>query len=242
VRLFFVGAGGGRRATSLQPKGFGTGGFVVGSMYVDPGPAALYKSRLYGVDVEGLKHLYISHGHLDHIGDGNALAESMNALGRERRAELLAPKDVLGCGVSRYHVAMFREVKELRDGLSFEVDGVRGRVVRVFHSVESYGFVLGKVAYTADTGYRVGLGEALSAKVLIANALWPGKGTRYHLGWKDVVRLTAEGGFEKVLLYHSGYSIYELYVEGKVEGMLREIERETGADVLLVREGMEVVV
>jgi phosphoribosyl 1,2-cyclic phosphodiesterase len=64
-------------------------------IHVDPGPGALVRalSHVPPLNPRELDAIVLSHKHLDHSGDVNALIEAMTSGGFRRRGALLAPPD-----------------------------------------------------------------------------------------------------------------------------------------------------
>ncbi|MBV8155907.1 MAG: MBL fold metallo-hydrolase, partial [Candidatus Eremiobacteraeota bacterium] len=64
---------------------------------VDPGPGALVRalSHVPPCNPRELDAIVLSHKHLDHAGDVNALIEAMTSGGFRRRGAVMAPADAL---------------------------------------------------------------------------------------------------------------------------------------------------
>ena len=96
-QIVFVGTGGGRMTTAFQARA--TGGLWVCLdgvwVCVDPGPGALAhaRGRALGLDPGVLDAVILTHKHLDHSGDINAMIEAMTEGGTKKRGLVLAPRD-----------------------------------------------------------------------------------------------------------------------------------------------------
>ncbi len=99
VSLRFLGTGGARWVVAKQIRA--SGGFWLHAdgtnVHVDPGPGALVRAlgALPPCDPATLDAIVLSHKHLDHAGDVNALIEAMCQGGWRPRGALCAPLDAL---------------------------------------------------------------------------------------------------------------------------------------------------
>src|SRR3989304_8168443 len=95
----FVGTAGARFVVARQLRS--SGGLWLSlqgvNLYLDPGPGALVRcwSSKPKLDPTKLDGILLSHKHLDHSGDINALIEAMTEGGYRRRGVLFAPQDAL---------------------------------------------------------------------------------------------------------------------------------------------------
>jgi phosphoribosyl 1,2-cyclic phosphodiesterase len=179
----FVGTGG--SPINLMRQVRATGGFYVElpevRLYVDPGPGALVHARALGLPLEDLDAVYISHGHLDHYGDADAIVESMCRAMSVRRGLLLAPRSVLEEGlVSAFHQGRRPDVpypggpraRALEAGRAVALgDGAVLHPVPAHHGGENYGFVLEtpdlRLGYTSDTGYLIAYRNADGERISV---------------------------------------------------------------------------
>jgi phosphoribosyl 1,2-cyclic phosphodiesterase len=103
ISVRFLGTGGARFVVARQIRASGgmwfrfgdEGGTQVTQIHVDPGPGALVRalSALPPCEPLELDAIALSHKHLDHAGDVNAMIEAMTQGGWRRRGALLAPRD-----------------------------------------------------------------------------------------------------------------------------------------------------
>ena len=99
VSLRFLGTGGARWVVAKQIRS--SGGFWLRAgetnIHVDPGPGALVRAltQLPPCDPATLDAIVVSHKHLDHSGDVNAMIEAMCQGGWRPRGALCAPRDAL---------------------------------------------------------------------------------------------------------------------------------------------------
>jgi phosphoribosyl 1,2-cyclic phosphodiesterase len=219
-------------------------------IHVDPGPGALVRalSHVPPCNPRELSAIVLSHKHLDHSGDVNALIEAMTSGGFRRRATLLAPPDAFENEpvVLPYAQRFVERLVRLEPSSGPYAIGDQGVELRTsmrhVHSVETYGlhFSYGdlRVAYMPCGRYFDGLAEdyaRLQPNVLIVNVL------RYrdtinadHLAWEEARRVV-EGIRPKVAVFqHFGTKM----LEADPARLAQELEDELGLRAIAAYDGM----
>src|SRR5271165_6601133 len=102
ITVRFLGTGGARFVVARQIRASGGMWFTFETkpwqktqIHVDPGPGALVRalSSVPRCEPPELDAIALSHKHLDHSGDVNAMIEAMTHGGWKARGALLAPRD-----------------------------------------------------------------------------------------------------------------------------------------------------
>jgi phosphoribosyl 1,2-cyclic phosphodiesterase len=149
VTLRFLGTGGARWVVAKQIRS--SGGFWLQAdgtnIHVDPGPGALVRAlaQVPPCDPASLDAIVLSHKHLDHSGDVNAMIEAMCQGGWRPRGALCAPLDALDPAqepVVLPYARRFvpREWIVEANGGPFAVGTVELRAsLKLQHPVEAYG-------------------------------------------------------------------------------------------------------
>jgi len=193
ISVRFLGTGGARFVVAKQIRASGGMWFrfapddtegAVTQIHVDPGPGALVRamSALPPCDPTELDALVLSHKHLDHSNDINAMIEAMTTGGWKRRGVLLAPRDAFeGEPVILPYAAKFVPVHHYLGPSAgpYAVNDVEVRTsLQHEHSVETYGVHFSyrgaTVSYLPCGSYFEGLAEDYAAHhpdVLIVNVL-----------------------------------------------------------------------
>ena len=250
----FLGTGGARFVVARQIRAsggmwfrFGGDGSALTQIHVDPGPGALVRAlqSVPPCEPPELDAIVLSHKHLDHSGDVNAMIEAMTHGGWKKRGALLAPRDAFeGEPVIFPYAAEFvpvHHVLEERAG-PYRINDVEIRTsLRHRHGVETYGLHFShdgtRVAYVPCGRFFEELIADYAAHrpdVLIVNVL------RYrdamdvdHLTFDQARELIAGVAPRVAVLTHFGTKM----LERGPEKLAAELEDELGLRVLAARDG-----
>jgi phosphoribosyl 1,2-cyclic phosphodiesterase len=246
--LKFLGTAGARHTVASQARH--SGGLVYAirgfQLWVDPGPGALVRALASRpkVDPSKIDALLVTHRHLDHAGDANAVIEAMTGGGYRRRATLYAPADALEADpmIQPYAQRFLARVERLRAGGTWELaPGLTlATPLAHDHGVETYGYRLAwdgfTVAHAIDTAWMDALATAYAgADLLLVNTtrLEGGDPRILHLGADDAERLIAAVRPRQAVLTHFGMQM----LRGVAEEVAAAISQRTGVPTLAARDG-----
>ena len=208
---------------------------------LDPGPGALVqatKRKLYPTQLSGI---ILSHRHLDHSSDVNAMIEGMTTGGLEPKGTVFAPHDALEEDpvVLRYLRSYVERMVTLHEGGEYEIGSVRFRTpVRHRHPVETYGFIFQgqgpSLGVITDTAYFPELAEHYRADYLIVNVVLMKPFPAEHLTIEEAKRLIAVIRPKQAVLTHFGMSVWR----AKPWEIAARLTEETGVQVKAARDGM----
>ncbi|MHB8146888.1 MAG: MBL fold metallo-hydrolase [Vulcanimicrobiaceae bacterium] len=224
--------------------------FGATQIHVDPGPGALVRalSHVPPCNPRELDAIVLSHKHLDHAGDINAMIEAMTSGGFLRRGTLFCPADALDgeSVVLPYAQAFVERIERIHAHGGPYVAGdveLRTSIAHV-HAVQTYGlhFRHGdlRVSYLPCGRYFDGLAQDYAGAqpdVLVMNVL------RYrdtmdvdHLTW-DGARSIVETVRPKVVIFqHFGTKMLEQHPQR----LAQEIEDDFGVRAIAAYDGLEV--
>ncbi len=250
VRIVLLGSGGGRNVFSSQIRG--TGGFVIitdkFSIHVDPGEGALVRARMYRVNIREVRYILVSHVHLDHANDVNAVIDAITIGGIKQRGVLLASESVLKETpefgypiVSKTHLSYLDHYEVLRE---YEDENLKVEAIRAKHS-DPYAlsmkiYVEDKViGYTGDTAYFPELAKFFEGvDLLIANTLYPFKlRSDKHLNLDDALKLAKLAKPKKLLITHFGKRVIR---EGPAKAA-EIISQRSGVKTIAAKDGLTIL-
>ena len=247
-QVVFVGTGGGRMTTALQARATGGLWVVLGGarVHVDPGPGALVhvRSRALGLDPATLDAIVLTHKHLDHAGDVNAMIEAMTQGGTQRRGLVLAPEDAYGEDpvILRYVRDYPARTDVLAAGGAHKIGELLLETpLRLRHSVETYGLRLRgprhSVGLISCTGYFPELEEAFRTDLLILNVVYRSPRDETHLALPDARRLIEAIRPRLAVITHFGLTM----LRARPWELADALSQETGVRVLAARDRWRLV-
>ncbi|OGC11650.1 hypothetical protein A3K48_04035 [candidate division WOR-1 bacterium RIFOXYA12_FULL_52_29] len=198
----FLGTAGARVVVSKQLRA--SGGIWLSldgtNLSIDPGPGALVKALASRpkLDPTTLDGILLSHKHLDHSGDVNAMIEAMTEGTFKKRGAVFAPKEALvGDPVILKYVRQYPERLEIiKAKAKYKVGSLSFTtpVEHFHHNTETYGFRFkGKkttISYIADTRFFPGLVKAYkSSDILVVSVLRQEPSHLEHLCVDDLKKL-----------------------------------------------------
>jgi phosphoribosyl 1,2-cyclic phosphodiesterase len=248
--VLFLGSGGARFVVARQLRASGGMWMRFGStqIHVDPGPGALVRAlgHVPPCNPRELDAIVLSHKHLDHSGDVNALIEAMTSGGFRRRGALLAPADAFDDEpvVLPYAQRYVERLERLEASAGpYRIGGVELRTSMAHvHAVRTYGLHFAfedlRVAYLPCGRFFDGLAAdyaRLRPDVLIVNVL------RYrdemnvdHLTWEDARRIVAEVRPRVAVFQHFGTKM----LEADPQRLAQELEDELGLRAIAAYDGL----
>jgi len=215
------------------------------NLYMDPGPGALVRclASKPKLDPTKLDGILLSHKHLDHSGDINAMIEAMTEGGYRKRGALFAPEDALEEDpvVFRYIRSYLEKIELLKESRGYSLKGLKFSTTRRHvHSVETYGFNFYlpslTVSYITDTKYRPDMLSEYPGELLILNVvLFAGPQHPIdHLSLGDVKEILKNSKARAVVLTHFGMRM----IQAKPWEVAELLSKETGVKVIAARDGM----
>ncbi len=257
----FMGTGGGRTVMITQLRS--TGGIYIEldgtRLYLDPGPGALVHSIRHNLPLKKLDALLLSHAHIDHTNDANAIIEAMTdgvvkkggvLIGNVSAIEGYEENSrVVEKVVGNYHLNALQEYYVVKPGDSVRVNTVKIVATKAVHTdpmaigfrIESEKYTIG---YTGDTIYFDNIGSQFSeCDVLILNCLfnrnpYKNKDVEFsrHMDSEDAIKIIEHAKPKLAILQHFGMEM----LRSMPWEVARKISETTGIKTIAARDFQEI--
>lgn len=248
-RILFLGTGGGREATGKQTRA--TGGIVIeagiNQFMIDAGPGALAKAKEYGVNPRANTAIIVTHTHLSHANDINAIIDATTLGGQDRNAVILCSKSTIE-GTEKLKPLLVEDYKNqlekvivLEPGKRIAINAVELHSTKTKHSDETcvglkiyaQNYTIG---YTSDTEYSQEIAEQYKdADILIINMKEPlGEKKENNMNGDDAIAMINLINPKLTILTHFGKNVPDPVIEA------REIQRRVKYQVIAAKDGVAV--
>lgn len=245
--ITFLGTGGDSFVVGRDIRS--SGGFVLrigdNQFHVDPGPGAVMNAAKYGIRLRENTAVLVSHNHLNHANDINAVISSMTYNGLDKKGVLVANKTVI-TGNEQYRpylMSYYRDFLErfiaLEAGQRVGINEIEIRALKAKHSdPNTIGFKFFTpqftLAYSSDTEYFPEMIEEYkNSSVLVLN-LVNSKKSKNNLCTDDVIKIISKVNPKLAILQHFGIEL----IKADPLSVTREIQKQTGIQVLAAKDGM----
>lgn len=246
-RIIFLGTGGARVMMASQL--LATGGIWLDldgtQISLDPGPGALVHSRAKHLSGTSLQGIIISHRHLDHCGDVNAMVEAMTQGGIKKGGTIFAPHDALEEDpvVLRYVRRYVDHIITLQEKQTYALGNIKFQTsMRHVHGdAETFGFnfTVGActISYLPDTAFFDALIDFYRGDILIICVLLLERNGRIpHLSIPEAARIISSVRPQQAILTHFGMKIWQ----ARPSEIAATLASQTGVEVIAAQDGMEI--
>src|SRR3989344_5577259 len=96
-RIVFLGTAGDSSVTSKQLRA--SGGIIIQiddlQFHIDPGPGSLVRAKEFSINPRATSAILVTHNHLNHANDVNAIIDAMTLGGFDRKGVLIANQSTI---------------------------------------------------------------------------------------------------------------------------------------------------
>lgn len=248
-RIVFLGTGGDAIVVGKQYRA--SGGIIIESgesqIHIDPGPATLAMARMYDVNLRENTAILVSHNHINHANDANAVISAMTHNGMDKKGVLISSKSTLrgdekeipfinhfyrDC-VEKYIMVEKYSKIGIRDIDIICTPTKHSDPSTVGFMLSCHGYTMG---YTSDTDYSDDLAEAFKGTdILIMNVPYPrGIADEHNLNSEDAAKLIDRVRPKLAVITHFGVKM--LQADPLYEA--REIQKATKVQTLCAKDGL----
>ena len=246
AKILFLGTGGDITVTSTQTRA--SGGIIIQvdecQFHIDPGPGALTQAARHGINVRDHTAVFVSHIHLGHCNDVNALIAAMTLHGMDKHGVLVASESFLRSGfLTEFHRNCVEKILPAKPDKKIAIENIEIRTLATEHKDQDavgFKFFTPKfvLSYTADTAYKKELVDQYSkSDILILNHTFPFDTKKPEtLSSDDVIKIINKTKPKLAILTHFGNKLVNINPIYEA----REIQKQTGVQVIAAEDGMTI--
>ncbi len=248
-QIIFLGTSGDASVTSRQLRA--SAGIVLQvddfQFHLDPGPGSLNKAREFGVNLRANTAVLVSHAHMNHCNDLNAVIDAMTLSGLDKKGVLIANKTTIQGSenyhpfLTRFHQELLEKTIVLEKNQKVAVELVEIHALSADHTDPyTIGFKLFcprfTLSYTSDTKYNKTLVDEMhGSDILILNVSYPGnKSQNLNLDTESAIKIIEKVKPRLAVITHFGLDM--LKADPIIEA--REIQKQTGIQTIAAKDGL----
>ncbi len=248
--ITFLGTGQGPMVIGKHVRA--SGGIVINAydhqIHIDPGPSSLAMAKEFYLNPRATSVVLVSHNHLNHCNDVNAVIDAMTIGGLDKSGVLICNNSLINGDeentpyLTKFHKRCLERYIVLKPNQKAAVDNIEIHTTYTKHSVECMGFKLitpeFAISYLSDTGYSQDIGkEHLGSDILILNVVNPtGTESRFNLNSEDAIRIISEVQPKLSVITH--FSAKMLNTDPLMEA--RNINKATKRQVMAAKDGLTI--
>jgi len=245
----FLGTGGDSYVVGKQVRA--SGGIILqvndDQYHIDPGPGSLLMAKETGINLRANTALFVSHNHLNHCNDINAVIDAMTYGGFDKKGVLVGNNTVINGTdnhmpfLHKYYRDCLERFVVLEEGGRVGINDVEVMAIKAKHSEPNavgYKFITPDytLTYTGDTSYSV---ETISgyegSNVLILNVPCLTKeDSQDNLCKEDAINIIKKVNPNLAIITHFGFN----FLKADPLYEVREIQKETNCQVIAAKDGM----
>lgn len=222
--------------------------FGENQFHIDPGPGSLAMAKQCSVNLRANTALLVSHNHLNHANDVNAVISAMTYNGFDKKGVLISNNTAInGSEKSKpYLKEFYKNCLEryivLEEGQRVGINEVEIGALKAIHSEKAIGFKfftpLYTLSYSSDTKYSIEIAEEYkNSNILILNVPHLKKEREQEgLSKEDAIKLINNVKPKLTIMTHFGIDF--LRADPLYEA--REIKKETESQVIAATDGMAI--
>ena len=246
--ILFLGTAGDEVVASKQIRS--TGGIVINiggyQFMLDPGPGTLSQAAKYNVNLRENTAVLVSHAHINHCNDVNAVLAAMSHNKLDIKGVLIANDTVVNGDettkpyLTNFHKNCVERIIIPAPDQKIGIEDIEIKALKTKHTDKKaigFKFITPKfnIVYSSDTGYNAELiKEYAGTDILILNVVEPfDKKQEFNLNSDDAVNIIQRVKPQLAIITHFGKDMIEVNPVYQA----REISKATGVNVMAAEEG-----
>ncbi|MBD3361689.1 hypothetical protein GF358_02760 [Candidatus Woesearchaeota archaeon] len=241
--ILFLGTSGEISVTGKQTRS--SGGIIIKTQdcqfLIDPGPGTLNKAAEYGINLRETTAVLVSHSHMNHSNDINAVIAAMTHNGLDPKGVLIAPSSVMEQNlVTPFHQKCIERIITTSPEKKIGIEDIEIQTTKTDHDDENtIGFKIYTpkflVGYTSDTKYTKEIAEQYKkTDILIINCVYPDKTKEKQLILEDAKKLIKTAKPKLAILTHFSSKM----IAAEPIYLARELQKELKTQVISAEDGM----
>jgi len=243
--ILFLGTSGEISITAKQTRA--SGGIILKTedcqFHIDPGPGALTKAAEYGINPRENTAILISHAHMNHSNDVNAIIAAMTHNGLDPKGVIITNKTLLEQNIiTPFHQKCIEKIITTQAGKKIGIENIEIQAKATDHEdPETIGFKIFTskfiIGYTSDTQYSKEIAEQYKkTDILILNTVYPEKTKQKQLSVEDATKIIKKAKPKLAILTHFGKKM----LNAEPRYLAREIQKNLKTQVIAAEDGMRI--
>jgi len=250
-KIIFLGTGAGMFVRGKQSRA--TGGIILqvkeNQFHIDPGPGATIRAAQYGVNIRANNSILISHSHIGHCNDVNAVIDAMTYSGLDKQGVLISTHSLINGRegytpyLTRFHRNCLEKVIVVEAGQMVAVNEIEIKALHANHTEKGtigFRFVTPNfvLVYSSDTEYSPKLIEEYKdTDILILNVHSPGEEDAVgNLNTVNAIKIVEGVKPKLTIIQHFGKRM----LEADPIQEAREIQKQTKLQVIAAKDGLTI--
>lgn len=247
--IIFLGTGGDSYVVGKQIRA--SGGIILqiddDQYHIDPGPGTLSMAKETGINLRANTALFVTHNHINHCNDINAVIDAMTYGGFDKKGVLVANNNVINGSANnqpflqKYYRDCLERFIVLEAGRKVGINDTEIEAIKTKHSEPGaigFKFITPDftLVYTGDTAYSVeNLADYENSSVLILNVpCLKREENRDNLCKEDAINIIKRVNPRLAIITHFGIN----FLKADPLYEIREIQKETRVQVIAATDGM----
>ena len=215
--------------------------------HIDPGPGSLIMAKETGINLRANTALFVTHSHINHCNDINAVIDAMTYGGFDKKGVLVANNTVINGSenhkpfLQKYYRDCLERFIVLEAGRKVGVNDVEIKAIKAKHSEPNaigFKFITPDytLTYTGDTSYSVEtLSDYENSNVLILNVTGIKKDdSKNNLCKEDAINIIKKVNPRLAIITHFGIN----FLKADPLYEVRDIQKQTNVQVIAAKDGM----